>query len=65
MTVRHCDLFHCCSDGEMASSIKVDSYRKMKGIERANSSKKKLKKEAKCLKNEMADRRRKEVEIAV
>ncbi|KAL2104201.1 hypothetical protein ACEWY4_001069 [Coilia grayii] len=71
--MRLCDLFRCClpvpekdSDGNMASSkIKGDSNRKKKTGEKANPSRKKLRKEAKRLKKEMAERWRNGMEMAM
>ncbi|KAL2103402.1 hypothetical protein ACEWY4_000270 [Coilia grayii] len=71
--MRLCDLFRCClpvperdSDGNMApSKIKVDSNRKEKTGEKANPSWKKLRKEAKRLKKEKADRWRNGMEMAM
>ncbi|KAL2087190.1 hypothetical protein ACEWY4_018249 [Coilia grayii] len=71
--MRLCDLFRCClpvperdSDGNMASSkIKGHSNRKEKTGEKANPSQKKLRKEAKRLKKERADRWRNGMEMAM
>ncbi|KAL2078367.1 hypothetical protein ACEWY4_026052 [Coilia grayii] len=70
--MRLCDFFRCClpapekdcDDDTASSRIEVDSNRKKtKRGERANPSGKQLRKEAKRLKKEMADRRRKEMEV--